>query len=123
MELSIQIQSTDSYLHIRVVGTYDIQKAKALFEDAVRAADDQRQFNILIDYRDMQGSASMMENYEYSDFVARYLQNRLFKKDSPQLRLAYLGSGLNFDPSRFAETVAVNRGVDVLNTDSMEKAG
>lgn len=122
MELAIEVQSAQSYLYIRVLGTYEIERAKALFIDALKAADNSGQSRILIDYREMQGTASTIDNYDYSDFVASYLLERQLDEERPQLRLAYVGSGINFDPSRFAETVAVNRGVEVLNTDNMEAA-
>ena len=85
MELAMEVQSAQSYLYIRVFGRYEIQRAKTLFIDAVKAADNSGQLKILIDYREMQGIASTIDNYDYSDFVASYLLERQLDEERPQL--------------------------------------
>ena len=121
MELKIDIQPKKTYLYMRITGTYNLHKAKELFKDTVDAADKFGLYNILVDYREIKGSASTMQFYEYAKYVSELMDDRIYKK-LPWLRFAYVGSSPFFDPSGFGETVAVNRGVMVIDTDNLETA-
>jgi hypothetical protein len=122
MELRIEIQPRKTYLYVLVSGIFEINKAKELFEDAVEAADKHGLSNILVDYREIKGGASTIEKHEYSEFGANLLQKRIIQKKFPLLRLAYVGKEPFFDPTGFGETIAVNRGAIVLDTDKIEEA-
>ena len=62
-----------------------------------------------------------MQLYEYSEYGAELLDDRIYKK-LHWLRFAYVGSSPFFDSTAFGETVAVNRGAMVIDTDNFEKA-
>ncbi len=122
MDLKLDIKPQDNHLYVKVSGTYEIEKAKELFKGIIDSADKFSLYNILVDYRGIKGSLSTMDNYEYAKHVANLLQNRIFQKKFPILRLAYLGSRPFLDISGFGETVAINRGATVLDTDNMQEA-
>jgi hypothetical protein len=123
MELNIEIEPRENYLHVCVKGSYELKKAKELLKDAIEAAAKHDLKNVLVDYREIEGGArtTMME-YEYATFGAELLMEMRIKQGLPVLRFAYVGKAPFFDESRFGETVATNRSVIVKATEDFEEA-
>ncbi|MHC4586646.1 MAG: hypothetical protein ACYS3N_19120, partial [Planctomycetota bacterium] len=102
---------------------YELAKAKELLRDAIEAAMKHDMYNVLVDNREIEGDPpTTMMYYEYATFVAKLLMEMRINRGLPVLRLAYVSRASFFDESRFAETVAVNRGVIGMNTDDFDEA-
>lgn len=63
-----------------------------------------------------------MHRFSYADFAAEELHAFSSRGTLSGIRLAYVGKVPVIDPSRFGETVAGNRGVDVKVFDSVDDA-
>jgi hypothetical protein len=119
MSISFNIESKLSYLLVSCAGTYDGLSALDIYQQIFRTAADQSLSRILIDCRKVKGDISVLERYITSKYVAelclKYITTIRFK-------ISLVGEEPPVDPERFGETVARNRGVDVLVTTDLAEA-
>ena len=119
MSISFSIESKVSYLHVSCAGTYDRLSVMDMYQQILRTAADQNLSRILIDCRKVKGDISVLERYITSTYGAelclKYITTIRFK-------ISMVGEEPPLDPERFGETVARNRGVDVLVTTELEEA-
>ena len=107
MDLQIDIQPRENYLHITVEGTYNLPKAKSLVINMIDAAIEHNLNRILVDHLRMDGQPILMENFEYAVFLATQFRKKIYANGISGMRVAYVGR----DPlGKFAEMVATNRG-------------
>ena len=89
---------------------------EVLAESAQRGAT-----KVLVDCLQMEGSPSRVERYALAEFLAEGVIDYIIAGKS-FLRLAVLGREPLVDPTRFAELVATNRGVQTKTVEQMEDA-
>lgn len=106
---------------IRIVsrGTFEFEEFKALCVLGFRLAAENGKHKLFYDCRALQGNPTTIERYEMATFVAdQYIR----RTPTSFLRIALLLDRSVFDPQRFGETVARNRGVPALVTDDESSA-
>ena len=122
MNLSIQIEPKDAYLLVVVTGDFEIGKAKELSLQFLEACVTHKLSKVLIDIRPIQGNLTVMERWDYAIFMAnQYLEHQIAGRLN-NLRLAYLGIQPVIDPKKLAETIAVNRGLNLKATTDLAEA-
>jgi hypothetical protein len=68
---------------------------------------------VIVDARKVQGHITTMERFFFASELAEHLRG---------LKVAFVIQAPKIDPDRFGETVAVNRGGNILVFESMEEA-
>jgi hypothetical protein len=121
MGLDLQVERKADYLLITVSGGFDLESAKDAARRIIEFCEAHKQSKALVDCRNVAGPLSTIERYDYATFVAD-LHTRYALEHGAPLRVAYVGNEPLIDPSRFGETVAVNRGALLKATTDMGEA-
>lgn len=119
MTLSIEMQVSGDVLEVVASGEFNLADAKKTLEEGIDATVERGVDKMLVDYRTMNGRASVQEDYEYAMHFVHLVETKRLRHGLPTLHAAYVGH--NSQPE-FAENVAVNRGMSVLSTDDMDEA-
>jgi hypothetical protein len=123
MAMVVEINLEKEFIRVRLTGEFSLAEAKDALVRMFEAVAAHKATRVLVDCRDIKGKMTVMDHFEYSTFGAQELHKAFSKGVSTSTRLAYVSKPPLFDSnSKFGETVAVNRGVNVLTTDSMEEA-
>lgn len=109
MGIQIEIDVEPDHVRLRCSGDYSLEEAKRVFRSAIDAALESSMARVLVDVRGVSGPVRAMDRYEIAVSVADYVRAEALGKIS---KLAVAGHEPLIDPSRFGETVAVNRGVN-----------
>lgn len=118
MSMKLQITAEDCFLRVCVSGEYSLTNANKALVEMFEAVAQHKATKVLVDCRRLTGSPNTMERFEHSEFGAA----RLSDFSAWGTRFAYVGMPPLFDPQKFGETVAVNRGVNVKSCANIEDA-
>lgn len=122
MSIDVEIQQKEGFLNVRVTGRFSLAEANdgliRIFEAVARHG----ATRVLVDCSDLQGSITTMENFAHATFGAEMMDEFSELGVSRTTRFAYVTVGAFSDPRKFAETVAVNRGLDVRTFDNVDDA-
>jgi len=111
-----------TYLCVVVTGGLDLAELQAGFLRVLDACVQLGASKVLLDARQVTGSMSLGERYQWGVFAAEAYQAHL-AAGNPALRLAILGREEVLDRQRFGESVARNRGMESkATTDPAEAA-
>ncbi len=121
MTIELSFEPRDGYLYVEASGRFELAEAQAATARIIQACLDQKQWKALLDIRALQGSPTDTERFRYGESVAAQVADAGQRAGAP-LRLAYVGHMPLIDPDRFVVTVAQNRGVRILVTESMDAA-
>ena len=119
MALKMQCRVEGDCLHVSVSGEYSLGDATATLDEAIDITVASGVSKMLVDYRQMQGRASVLDDYEYAMHFVRQVNGKRISKGLSTLYSAYVG---NSSQPEFAENVAVNRGMVALATHDMHEA-
>jgi hypothetical protein len=102
----LDIVKKEDYLQITFSGPFSIDAAKRSVDDMVAACRKEHCAKVLFDCRPMTGDLTVLDRFE----VGQYGEGTI-----PQtVKIAMLGRNEQILPDRFFETVARNRGVNLL---------
>jgi hypothetical protein len=122
MGMDVDIQQEEGFLNVRVTGRFSLEEANngliRMFEAVARHGTTR----VLVDCRELQGSITTMENFDHASFGAEMIDEFSQRGVSKATRFAYVTVGAFSDPDKFAENVAVNRGLDVRTFDNIDDA-
>ena len=116
MEYSLSLEEKPSYLHAKATGPHTPENARAFLADVYEACVQKSCRVLLLEMSFTGPSLSMVKIF---DVIAEgSLRGSMLK------RIAYVDASTERDPTRmrFAETVAVNRGVNVRLFRTVEEA-
>jgi hypothetical protein len=122
MSMGVEINPERGFLRVHLTGDFSLAEAKGTYLRTLEAVARHKVTKVLADCRDMRGTMTVMERFEYATFVAQEIAKASDMGVSRCTRFAYVSKPPFFDRKKFSETVAVNRGATVLTTDSMEEA-
>ena len=108
-------------LYAVVVGPFDLTLAQQHFTTIVDQAVHSGANKVLIDGRQVTGYPSTFERFLYGTFIS-CASLEVLNRDNAKLRFAYVIHQQVHDPQRYAETVAVNGGMDVKAFEDMDEA-
>ena len=104
-----------------VVGEFELTRAEQQFIQLLNEAVHKGATKVLIDGRQVTGHPSAFERFLYGTFVA-CVSLELLVRHNARLKFAYIIPNPLLDPQRFAESVAVNRGMYVKAFDDENEA-
>jgi hypothetical protein len=114
MGLQINIENHDEYLYSVVKGEYDFEAIKKIYllvlEESVKLSKPR----VIFDARLIIGIGTLMDRYEFATWLVEVQKS--------SIRVVFLGLPEQLTPDRFAETVAVNRGVQMKVVTTMDDA-
>lgn len=119
--LSADLQPREGYLYAAVTGEYDLSQAQELYRQALRSALRHGLARILVDCTRIAGVPSMSERRDFGIFQAEE-HDRLRARMDEELHIVILALPPFFDPSRYGESVAQNRGVKMKAVERLEDA-
>ena len=99
-----------------------MEKAKTQFLEVLEAIANYNLKNVLYNGQELTGSLDTWERFEYGAFLAAAVAESVHRDPSVAPRFAYVLKEPVLDPERFAETVAVNRGVHGKAFDNLKDA-
>ena len=104
-----------------VVGDFDLTLAEQQFIQLLNEVVHKGATKVLIDGRQVTGHPSAFERFVYGTFVA-CASLEVLQRHNARLKFAYIIPNRLLDPERFAESVAVNRGMAVKAFDDENEA-
>ena len=104
-----------------VVGDFDLTLAEQQFVQLLNEVVHKGATKVLIDGRQVTGHPSAFERFVYGTFVA-CASLEVLQRHNARLKFAYIIPNPLLDPERFAESVAVNRGMAVKAFDDENEA-
>ena len=123
MGMILRTSAETGLLRAIVSGEFSLEEAERNFLEILDAAARHKAEKILIDGREVKGRPSAIQRFLYGEFaagaVARSIRELGLSRAS---QFAYVAREPVLDPRRFAETVAVNRGMWVKAFDNLEDA-
>ena len=122
MGLAFKYEMKDGYLCIVASGVFSIDEARRGFHQALEVIDEFHATKVLVDCRQITGSPSTMDYYDYGELVAEALTRPGRNGTSRTLKLAHVAQPPLLDERRLSETVAQNRGVMMKSVDNIEEA-
>lgn len=122
MTLTIELEPRKHYLRAVVSGTYSLRAAQDAYDRAVKTAVASGHSRVLIDASSVSGAPTQDERYRLGLFVAA--EQRILAAQTPprEVQVAVFAHQPLVDPSRFGETVAINRGAKVKVSERLDEA-
>jgi hypothetical protein len=113
MAIDYKIENNPEYLSMIYEGDYDSSLAGLFTDQILETCKTYQPTKLLIDLRAVKGDMTMLDRFNLGVMAtAKYFSGKLTGK-IPYCRYAIIGNAPLIDPDRFAETVAVNRGLNV----------
>lgn len=122
MSMRLEIRFESGRLNVDAVGKFSLKEAKRTFIEMLEAVALHKTNKVFFDGRKIIGKPEIMERFYYGEFAARTVWYFAELGVSPATRYAYVLRAPVLDPGRFGETVARNRGMDVMTFDNPEEA-
>jgi hypothetical protein len=123
MSMILKIALESGFLRVSATGSFSLVEAKRTFIEMLEAVAQNKVEKVLFDGRGLAGKPETMERFFYGDeFVARTVWYFAELGVSRATKYAYVLRAPVIDPGRFGETVARNRGMDVMAFDNPEEA-
>ncbi|MDZ7598144.1 MAG: hypothetical protein U5J82_07610 [Desulfobacterales bacterium] len=120
--MMLEIRAEAGLLRATATGEFSMEEAKRTFLEVLDAVAHHRAEKILLDGRELKGEPKTIERFLYGSFAAHAVATHL-KRGAPRApQFAYVLQEPVFDPQRFGETVAVNRGMWVKSFDNLGDA-
>jgi hypothetical protein len=119
--MTLEINAGPGSLRAVVSGEFSMAEAKRTFLEILDAVARHRAEKVFIDGRELKGEPKTIERFLYGSFAAHAVTTH--PKRAPRAsQFAYILREPVFDPQRFGETVAVNRGMWVRSFDNPDDA-
>jgi hypothetical protein len=109
-------------LRVNVSGDFSLDESNSIVTRIFQALGQQALQKVLVDLRQVKGEPKVIERFLHAVFVSSEMDRFASAGVSRATRFAYLGTEPMIDKRRFGETVAVNRGINIKVTASMEVA-
>ena len=122
MTLTIDLESRKHYLRATVSGAYTLRAAQDAYDRAVKTAVASGHTRVLIDASGISGMPTQDERYTLGLFVAA--EQRILAARTPpvEVQVAVVARPPFTDPTRFGETLAVNRGARLKVSEQLDEA-
>jgi hypothetical protein len=122
MGIEYKLEIKKDYLHLIGKGPYNPSEIPVLIHQVIEACEKCKPSKFLLDFLSVQGELSTMDRFHLAaNFAVKYIGGRMAGK-FPACKFATVGKPPLFDPKKFGETVALNRGVYVRNFGEIRKA-
>jgi hypothetical protein len=120
--MTLRLEPRDTYLLAEMSGDYDARVTAALTIQFLDACVSHLATRLLVDLRALSGTITTLERYNYFDFLARQVHERIADGRLTSLKFAFIVNPALVDPDRFGQTVANNRGLSLQGWTEREPA-
>ena len=120
--MQIEIRPEPHYLSVTATGKFSLKDAERTFIAVLEAVAAHGARKVLLDGRKLIGKPETIERFYYGKFAANSVKTYKPRGVSPVTAFAYVLHEPMLDRSRFGETAAVNRGMNVKAFDNLEAA-
>lgn len=120
--MTVEIHPGPGFLRAVVSGEFSMDEAKRAFLEILDAAARHRAGKVLVDGRELKGKPNFIQRFLFARFAAHAVASRPERGAPRTSQFAYLLREPMFEPQRFGETVAVNRGMWVRSFDDPDDA-
>lgn len=117
--LAVKMFQHGDVLYTTASGAFTLDDAQSTFLDILDAVRENQSVKVLINGRRVTGEPTIIERFFYGEFVADRAK-RLGRSSGPLF--AYVLHEPVLDPLRLAETVALNRGMNIKVCDDYDEA-
>jgi hypothetical protein len=123
MSMRLDMHFEASVLNVDATGTFSLPEAERTFLEILEAIAYYQAAKTLVDGRDVEGEPELIERFYYGEFAAKETARLLTEHRIPRApRFAYVVHEPLRHPRKFAETVAVNRGMLLKVCETLEQA-
>jgi hypothetical protein len=122
MSLVMRSKPKREYLTILVSGTFELEQANQLMPRILDLCAANRASKLLIDARGVEGSMSIADRFVFAETFARLYKKRRVAGNFKHVQFTVVVTRAIFDPQKFGEKVATNRGLQVKVTTDMKEA-
>jgi hypothetical protein len=122
MALDCRFERMGPLLHATLRGAFTVADAKAAYRGLLDECVAGGAVVVLMDCREVEGDPTVMERFDFSEFVALENVAAVDAGRTAALRVALVGGSPLIDPRRFGETVALNRGAWIKVTTELDEA-
>lgn len=122
MALTTKIEPRKDYLCVRIEGPFELQSSYLVSNAILDAVEKNQATKIFVDFRGVTGNLEPMERFQYAEMFSKKYMMLLNAARIKRARFAFLGKYPQWDPQKFDETVAVNRGVSIRATNDPKEA-
>lgn len=122
MTMNLEMNAGRSSLHVRVTGDFALGEANDCVVRIFEAIAQYGVRKVLVDCRKLNGEPTTLERFVHATFAVREMERFGDKGVFRGTRFAYVGHEPLIDKNHFGETVAVNRGLNVKVSLSLERA-
>jgi hypothetical protein len=120
--MMVEIYAGPGSLRAVVSGEFSMDEAKRTFLEILDAVAHHRAGKVLVDGRELKGEPKTIERFLYGSFAAHAVATHPKGGPPRASQFAYLLREPIFEPQRFGETVAVNRGMWVRSLGNPDEA-
>jgi hypothetical protein len=120
--MTVEIHPGPGSLRAVVSGEFSMDDSKRTFLEILDAVARHRAERVFIDGCELKGKPNFIQRFIFARFAAHAVASRPERGAPRTSQFAYLLREPMFEPRRFGETVAVNRGMWVRSFDNAEDA-
>lgn len=120
MGMTVEIILKADLLLVQAAGDYSLVEMSVMSTDMLTTLLQHPRQKCLIDCRQVTGTPSTIERFLWVESIAKGMDG--MPPIVRRVRFAFVGSEPLVDARRFGEAVAVNRGIVVMVTESMDEA-
>jgi hypothetical protein len=122
MALTYRIEIKPEFLLMTYEGHFESSDTDPVTSQIQQAYVDHKATRVLVDVRKVSGIPTFFDRFDMGEFAARKYFLVRFTDSLEHCRFAVLGHEPFIDPGKFAQIVAVNRGLDAKVFTEMEDA-
>jgi hypothetical protein len=119
MTVAVSMIPMASHLHVDMTGTVDIKSLHDCFREILKTAVQNKLKKVFIDFQCLKGDISNSDRFFLGEFLSNLIQKNI---EYLQIRISAAGAVPLITPERLGETVALNRGVNLHISTSVEEA-
>jgi hypothetical protein len=122
MSVTIEADYDAGCLHAVVRGEFSLEEAQRTFLQVLEVIVRDRLYRVLLEGLEVTGEPTTIERFYYGKFAAAAVAVSTARDATVSPRFAYVLKYPVLDPTRFGETVAVNRGMNTKAFEHLEAA-
>lgn len=122
MGMKLKLKPNSEFLLAIVEGKFSLNEAKRAFVEILDATIEHKNTKIIIEGRRLKGSPTTMDRFHFGEFAAQMVSTYSTKGLFPAPTFAFVMKEPIFDPHKFGETVAANRGMNIRVFEEIDEA-
>jgi hypothetical protein len=122
MSMVVDITPERGFLRVQAGGDFSLDEANEVTLSVFRMLSQHALHKVLLDWRQVKGEPTLVERYIFAVSASEEMLRAYHAGECRVIRFAFVAEEPLIDSRRFGETVAVNRGMNVVVTTSLAEA-